>query len=371
MNDVTTKGFFKRQQLGEIFNNPMTRVKQTRNAGGGVYHSVFSTAGKPSFGDTYDSVGGSVTLKWMTAFPTLIHSLDLSDIDISNGVAIAKLQCLSDIDKTPYSFMEDAAEITSTLHLLRSPLKSALQLTRTFEHDYKLRRKRGYPHAKALADAWLTVRYGFRPLLYSINSGIDAMVKLKQPPRRRTSRGYWKDETSHQGTSTSNYGSGSSASMRWEDSFDISIRTGILYEMTNPLMKLNQALGFRAKDVPATVYELMPYSWVIDRFVNLTQVVHALMNLADPHVRILAAWEKTETSSIVKHQALSQTDPNWISTVAGDVVTDILISEARTPWLPSTADAQPVLNVRVDAAFVGDLASLALQRLKLGSFSSR
>lgn len=368
-NDVVVPGFKSLSAKGFIINNPMSSHKATRQAGGGSF-----TATGTNYTRTF-SGNGSLTLVEIP-YGTFINApnrSDLSKLDTASLNSRARLTALSEIDSTPYAFMEDAAEFHSTLSLLKNPLQSALALARTFNSDYAKRRKKGVPHVKALADAWLVYRYGFRPIMYSIANveKVFSGMNFTAPPLRRTSRGKARDAVKTQGSYSKNMGVGSTDTYVFADEVSFEATAGILYEMSSPYMNTPELLGFRAKDIPTTAYQLMPYSWVLDRFVDLTKVSKALMNLSDPKVKILAAWTTTNAQHITVDQWVAATRPTVSISVTGDQVVSTTVDKTRSVWYPSVADAAPVFNPRIDAAFTLDLASLILQRLKIGSFSSR
>lgn len=365
MADVVVENYFTRSAAGEVFNNPMSRTRSIQSCGGGLYFA--RNIANPS--ETYTGSGGSVTLA-NVPFSNIDRTTNYND-QVSGVLEQLKLEALSKIDSTPFNFMEDAAEIASTMRYLKDPLSALADLSRTFERDYKVRRKKGWPHAKALADAWLTSRYAVRPLMISIDNGYQALFKgkLVKSEERRTARTFAVFKADSSGIHST---PGPVAlNFDWSRQEDGHIRVGILYSVTNPARTALQSAGFRQRNIPVTAWQLLPYSWVVDRIVNLTQVLQALTNLADPGVQIIAAWVTERKNSIDKTQYISQDNPGWNVSVQGDILVQINESITRTPWIPTVGDAQPVVNLRIDTSFVLDLASLALQRLRLGSFDSR
>lgn len=371
MHDVVVADFQRRSAAGEIFNNPMSKIRSILDSGGGSFSFSHYT------GATYDITGdGSLTqyaLSTTASYPKSGSQPPPVSFD-SQLIALLQQEALAKIDSTPFAFMEDTAELASTIKLLGSPLNSINNVVRSFEKDYIVRRKKGYPHAVALANAWLEARYAIRPALYTADNLVSAFLKgqLVKEPARRTARAKASETVTSAGSYSAQLSAGNPIwDFSWELDADRDLRVGILYEVTNPVDTIHESLGFRMKDVPVTVWNLVPYSWAVDRLVNISNFIKAGMNLADPRVRILAAWITDKTNETRKIRFTGYSVPGWTGSAYGDLGVTIDNVTTRTPWHPSSANLEPIFRPKIDAAFMADLASLALQRIRLGSFDTR
>lgn len=368
MVDIVTPSFKLLQAEGSVIMNPMN-IWKSNTSGGSAYASAYET----DTGTTYLMSGSNYT-RWKEDNYPRTYVTGKTDngvsYDLANTIAIAKQEAIANIDSTDFRFGEDLVEIGKSLSYLRAPLASAADLLRTFEKDYARRRRRGITHVKAVADAWLSVRYGMRPIVTSMFNIHKAVNMLGSKPIRRTARGFARDEYEDNGTYTRSWGAGTGDVYNWERAENVNVRATIVYE-SRLLTKQLDLLGLRSKEIPSTVWAVMPYSWVVDRIVNVSRVVQGLMNLADPKLVIKGACVVVNSQKIVKKQLVDTYAPGWTVTTQGDVSVDFTDSKSRSVWAPSVSDMQPILQARIDLAFITDLASLALQRIKLGSFDTR
>lgn len=137
---------------------------------------------------------------------------------------------------------------------------------------------------------------------------------------------------------------------------------GILYSVSNPLQGFRFKYGLRNKDIPVTIWAVVPYSFMIDRVFHISAALRAVTNLADPDVHILAAWSR---SKIEDEETLSF-DSNWtypnsvpgVATVyvEGSKHKNKTFSYTRDVWKPTVADAIPPATY---AKFVDSFTKLA------------
>jgi hypothetical protein len=373
MTDHVTPHFRERIRSGEVINNPMNHEVYTKVAE--VGESTFSSN---QYGYYTKLVGVNPTdwqlsLLQYRASPTGDLIPDGPEYDLGKLVSLAKLKALEQIDASPYNFMEDLAEIQSTIHLLRNPLSDAKKLARTFEDKfYRLRRKDKLPSLVAFSNAWLSVRYGFRPIVLSLLNAHSALdIKTQKKPVRRVARGIEYATSEVEGDVFYPFASGSNEgdSYNWNRYDTVRVKANIIYEaplMTEPL----DLLGLRGKMIPRTAYNLLAYSWVVDRFVNLGANISALMNLADPRIRILGATYSINGISESRITFTGQSHTGYTITTSNTPSIHRKVEKVRMLWHPTVGDAAPIYNPRIDGQFAVDLTSLVLQRMHIGSFDT-
>lgn len=368
MIDVVTPNFKELQAQGSVIMNPLNKWTTETKAGAGYVNSYEQLTGK-----TYIASGSNLT-RWKEAnFPrtTIIGKADnQATYDRDGTVEIAIQKAIANIDSTDFRFGEDLVEIGKSLSYLRRPLESAADILRNFEKDYARRRRRGITHAKALADAWLSARYGMRPIVASMLNVHKASTFLGRKPERRTARGFANATYSDSGTYTRTWGAGTGDVYDWERYDELKVRATIVYE-GKPIVNNLDLLGLRGKEIPSTVWAVFPYSWVVDRFVNVSRVLQGLMNLADPKISIKGACVTVTETSTSKKQLVNTFAPYWTITGQGDVALDVNEYKTRSAFIPSVANLAPIWEPRLDLAFITDLTSLCLQRIRLGSFDTR
>lgn len=195
-----------------------------------------------------------------------------------NGLAALSVQrAYADIHATPMQGLVDLYELKMTFDLLKSPLKFILSSVAVFGKKRK-RRKRPKPTltdavrktkdaADNLASAWLQYVYGWIPLGYTIEAAIDALVvKMHNAPSKRA-----RART----TPIMQVGSKSAAMQFGEFNLVFQVETTEWRRATTTLCtqltygNWRQYTGTRVDDIPLALWEIIPYSFVADWFVNI------------------------------------------------------------------------------------------------------
>jgi len=371
MTDVVTPDFAKIVASGGIVNNPMQRtIVKMSTTGGGTYSGRANVCG-------YDSeiVGpGSISDQFDR---TYVFPGPTSSVDTSHLLAQAAQAVIAGIDATPYRFMEDGLEFHKTLATLRDPFKGAAELAEAFAWKRQKNLRKGMDLVSATAGAWLSYRYAFRPIAISISNIIGeyqnkVLAEKAQLAElgsfghtRRTSRNSKSDRDYNEGY----YYIGADPAQRWtmwkSKEVNVEVRCGIIYEVTNPISSFAEINGLRLKDLPSNLYNIIPYSWVLEHFVSVEKSIRGMVNLADPKVNILAAWQVVKENTVSKKRLHARTYPGYTYTINGDIFTTETESTTRSPWIPSVSDTLPVSNFEriKDAGFILDLASLVVKQL--------
>jgi hypothetical protein len=284
--------------------------------------------------------------------------------------AAARLQALGNVDRSPYGFAEDIAELHETLRFLRDPLKSIRDITELFRKTWRnpVTRRKGEKIEEisdAISNAWLQYQFALSPLVRSVNDAVEAAMTKVRRPDRRTARGgsEWTSSDSVEGWLNNYYRSAATVNET------VVVKAGILYEVSNPLKDWKFKYGLRFKNIPETLWAIFPLSFMVDRMFNLTQTIRGINAFLDPNVTMLGAWtssklSKVETVSFLEYdspivQSVLRMDPD-VETVKTD-------SYTRDPWVPSISDLVP--EVRTDrivdtSTKIADLAALCWQNLR-------
>lgn len=371
MSDVVTPNFKAIVASGGIVNNPMQRTiinidvdkVGTYSSRANVCGYDSEAEGPGSITDTYD--------RW------LVPGGPSNTVDTSNLLKQAAQAAIAGIDSTPYQFMEDLLEFHKTLAFLRDPFQGAAELAERFAWKRQKNLNKGMDLVSATAGAWLTYRYAVRPLAISIGNGITeyqnkVLARKAQLAElgsfgqsRRTSRNHQDGRSYSEGY----YYSGTDPAQRWtfwkSKEIMVTARCGVIYEVKNPISSFAEINGLRLKDLPHNLYNIIPYSWVLEHFISVEKSIKGMVNLADPKVNILAAWQVVDEKTTSKKRLISRTYPGYTYTIDGDTMTTYTNSVNRLPWIPSVSDTLPVTNFAKakDAGFIADMASLVVKRL--------
>lgn len=381
MTDVVTPNYQQKIADGHIINNPCVyTMLSTSSSGSGSIHYENVSWEYYLNGPVTRFRSGDSTLPGFRDNLAVSQPTDLR--------ARAKQQAIANIDSTPYAFGEDSLELRETIRFLKSPFGSLLNLSRGFKSSYKKRKrlyrlqtykptdkllkhleeaygnvnKADWRLLKAHADTWLQYRFAASPLVRSCIDVLDAYSSVPVTlPERLSSRGI--QTATEQASKTETYTDQTFDQlhmMSWD------VKASILYEVSNPIRDWRYRLGFRAKDWPTTFWQVMPYSFMVDRVVDVTSFSKGVINLLDPKVKILSACVREKTLDRYTHQ-LTSGGPYAVTT-NGEVVVDDEFIYDRQPWNPSIRDTVPTQTwgyLVKDATHVLDLASLILSNFKV------
>jgi hypothetical protein len=184
-------------------------------------------------------------------------------------------------------------EIGDALNTIRRPARNIFRLLNEYTNDVRRRARRvarGRPRSdpvfisdanKVISDTWLQYVFGLRPLMSDVKSGAEALARLAQRPREyiKTSA-YVNDESSFFddfSTFTREiypfvvY----SFSKRYSGGVTVRIVGEVKCEVTSPRTISAEVLGFTPENFVPTVWELIPYSFLVDYFTNIGDVISA------------------------------------------------------------------------------------------------
>lgn len=172
----------------------------------------------------------------------------------------------------------------------------------------------------AFSDSWLEYRYGWRILAFDIDALQELIQKLRDGISIRI-RAKGRSSTENMIRNSSGVGAsldfkgygGSGAQFRhsWQDSEYHGVRShaGVMIESY-----MRSAVTV---DPLLTMYELVPYSFVVDWFFNINKWLTALSPLLDE--RLLYAYKRVDYYKTRRWQVGPHSDPLWVSKLEGFV----------------------------------------------------
>jgi len=277
---------------------------------------------------------------------------------------------LSNIDNTPYQFGEDIGEIRETLRFLKNPISSLVELSTSFRRTYKNNRLKYRDISIAHANAYLQYRFALRPLLRSSSDALNAIAGgVSKVPLRRSANGFSNDTWS--GETQIKY-IGDPALNPWKRysllrNQETQIHATILYEFSNPVTGWRREAGLRAKDIPHTIWQLMPYSFVIDRAIDISSAIAGLVNLSSPSLTILAGSVATRDTVSEETSFTGRRYDPWTFSISPSIHKKEVFTYDRVEWSPSAADLIPPFHKEGlvdDVLKVTDLLALFLQNMR-------
>lgn len=306
MYDVVTPGASRRMSAGLIINSPMRRSKEVR-AGTGVGFKMRNTTAVPNQTQYWEADGDYLlcALGPPGHLSNVIPTTTLSSLILETSTA-----SLAGVSAPTQELLVSAAEFSKTIKMIASPARALCNLVQTYGRRNKLRNL-----SDAAAGSWLEYRYGWRPLMKDIQDGLEALEKVYSP--RMTSRAT-RSVTSELTGATSWVSQGGLLTHHGTSvtKADVTCRAYCLYEWLSSLFDSSRAHGVRISDIPSAMWELVPYSFVVDWFVNTTSLINALAPRGD--IRRLAEGyvlrTNTESTRIVTSTSYTGSVPGWTFT---------------------------------------------------------
>jgi hypothetical protein len=367
MTDVVTDRYRSRVRNGEIINNALTYSSSVKASGTGSWIQNHNTSSS-----SYSLQGdGSVTYHALLDVGFVPTSLSVT-LDDDKLVAVAKHHAIANIDSTPFDFFEDVLELSETIRFLRNPFTSINRILRVFNYRRSRLLKRNFRtevlRVKALADLWAQYRFAVAPLLRSAMEAMEAYETKVFRPKRRTARGHASKSGSDFVVRSFGIGGGQTLGFDITAEAETSVHAVIIYEHDNPLASWQFKLGLRAKDLPATMWEILPLSFMVDRVVGIKNTIQGLTNLSDPSVKILAGNVSVRKTSSLSRKLSENSIPGWSVQLSGDTYVESDFTLNRSPWQPSLSDVVPRVQLEGlvrDVETTLDLIAITLGFIKV------
>lgn len=192
-----------------------------------------------------------------------------------------------------------AAEAEKTANMMRAPLNGARTLAGKILTRKLSLIQRGLTASAAAAQAWLEYRFGWKPLLYDIEGIIEAASKQRPSPddllvSRAAIPVRWK---SGRLSTTTVIPGLSQCDVDYEQSFEAVVSGGVIYQVVDGSYAefRSRSLGLSLRDVPSSLWELVPYSFVVDRFAAVGPWLQA--TIPNTSVRVRGSWVTTKKTT--------------------------------------------------------------------------
>lgn len=212
-------------------------------------------------------------------------------------------------------------ELRETLHLIKNPASAFRSLITDYVGACRRTSRRLSPRdtVKHISNQWLEFSFGMLPLLSDISDGYKALERLYfNLPTKYVSAKESRDYEVNVLTKNS---------ALWAQYFPVLVHcksTGTYSRTWRGEVRLamqgigsppSEALGFTIRDFIPTVYELIPYSFLVDYFTNIGDILEAAsFNQAD------LIWNCSTSRSTVDKQL--QVDPKAPSFISGGELLD-------------------------------------------------
>lgn len=395
MWDVVTPDFVKLRNKGRIVSNPMTKFRTTNDVTYGDIRGYYKyTTGLPTGAYTQTNHNHAIIEGLNRNWPAVTsNSLEVS---INNACVEAITESLARNNSPHLQGAVGLAEMHKTLQLMKDPLVNARRLAERYSQNVhkniEMRWRKLSPKQQALARAsgrdtslpvhpfwedctafatseWLRFRYGFRPLMKDI---ADLGKALLNPRREReTARASYSGTGSIVQTDStfSIWLAGNNAisetinvSMRDVKTESWTVRASVLSEFD---MNVHSEYGLGVSDTPARLWELMPYSFVVDWFTNVGSFISSVV--PQPGVtqldRSLVVTRRTTHQRFTTGASLGIGNPNYWGVQHNSSCTDYTVFESTQRKQFLEADVGLVWHPNLTKARIVDAVALVIAPL--------
>lgn len=335
MIDTVTPDYHKRVARGEIIVNPMYQTTASRSIQPISYAAERTNylpgPCPPNYVEyyynspTFFGAGGGVS------------HLPVPGISVNNLRSLAATEARGNIQAPDLDSASFIAELRQTINMFRNPIAGFTRIAKRAR-----RAKRSDPRyiestvLDYMSSAWLQYRYGIMPLVYTAEDAVKALKASTHRRIRHTARGDASDKGSQTETTTGVAYGNWLTDVEVRTDLNYEVRCGIIYE--HSLSDINN-FGTNARDIPGAVWEVVPFSFVVDWFFNTADYIAAISPTIG--VKELGSWT---------------TKMSDISTVKTVVGTSYTASPSTSVELSSPQGSQTMSNVtktRIPGAPIG------------------
>lgn len=348
IEDVVIPNFHERSKNGEVFFNPMTRVRETH------IHTPNSAVGYSDDGKLRtEGTAESVTrLKVPSITPPSSRATDMNA-----AKSIASTNALSKASSAEILLLATLGEVKETKEMLLSALhhlRNLDTLLRSYERllsvytsvhsRSKLKStKQRYADLQKMylevESAWMQCRMGWRPFFYEVRSLYEAITQKERVyPKRQTFRGKSADVKYHIDDLIQwpSYGNVYFYKRSYDES--ITTRAGSLFQQR--VHGWPDVYGLTK--IPQTVWELSKLSWFVDYFFNVGEAIAACT--PDTFWEPLGSWIVQTSVQVFNIQLTGLTQGGWTWSVTGGSRTIVIETKIRTPGTSVGVHFRPKMN---------------------------
>jgi len=234
----------------------------------------------------------------------------------------ALMQFVSECLKAQRAFQGGVflGELKETLQFLRRPGMGVRKLLRNYLSELRKRSAKSRRMSRSsrlrvtkdsAASTWLETQFALKPLLSDIDGISDALWTLAQRQETMPVRGRGQGRVYHTKIDASINVGFASLYRCADDVSEINVKYYGAVKCETGATGTRQHLGALPRDFVPTIYELIPYSWLVDYFTNLGEIVSAVcFNRSD------IAWMNRGTR-LRRFRILTQATPTLLTPPPG------------------------------------------------------
>jgi len=337
-----TPGFHKKRRSGQLL--PYTNWFQEEFSGTlGVHPSRIKYTGNQA-GDYFSD--------WITGTRPSIYEAPIRYLNDSTLASIApdvsyllNQAAASAYSSHSYDLGTFLGELPETLKMLSNTVQRFKDIK-----DRKFRKLKHFDPHSFLLEA----RYGWSPMYRDLKAMHKQFLRQQKAITRVVGRSQASASTSASWTTTT------SDAMRtityaWQDAITVTCMASVAADYTQSAWKLNPV---------ATGYELIPYSFVVDWFWNLSQAIRASSLILGASALTACGGAKTTNTRTFTLTATAKSGCVYTQNPSGSATTSAICTSR---W-PTSVPYVPPIQVRLDGNKIADLIAMISQLKAMKAF---
>ena len=330
MSDCVVPNYHRYSNRGRTFFNPMSKSEKTINVGSGITVSELEATAQACsapynyFPRRRHTLSGIHVGRLLSGFrfdlsgSTLIPDKSaVTAADRSALITEVSTSCLNQIGREDSNLWETLAEADQILGTLASLLKSLSVVMPSASN-----------RVKTVAGAYLGWRYGLKPVLSDVENVARSLSKLTGKLRRTYRARGSLSSTSTTVTSGMPYMAAYYGTGTWTTRSSLTVRAMSLHEYYADVLS---NAGFTLRGLLTLPWELIPYSFVLDWFINLGDYIGSLVpeGTASQLGSCLVIEETTDVD--FTYQATSATGGYRLVTAPSGACSSHCVTKSREP----------------------------------------
>lgn len=300
ITDVPHRGYVRRQAAGEVIMSPVEILTDDRST---TPTLMITTPTHPTWGSR--RFEGDCACQWKDNKSEDRPAWFLQDIERAKVEVVNN--CFAKAYTSTSMSLVTLAEAGKTLKMLRRPFSSALSnLTKIARRRDRLIQK-GQNLSDATTSAWLEYRLGWKPVLYDIKLTMQAFERVMTNPEieRQVFRAGKRLSLKQSGTYYPPVSGLTSCLTEWNHNVDVKISAGAVFDIAADSLyhSASKAFGLSLTDLPAAGWELIPLSFVVDRFLDVGTWLNAIV--ATPGMTLRGSWLSVVDDDLVLNEIVS------------------------------------------------------------------
>lgn len=280
------------------------------------------------------------------------------DIDHLANIALTKLY--AKIDAAPIQSIVSIAEFHKTVASLRAAFIGVLRAIRGIHRIRRLLLRGAITSAKA-ANMYLEVRYGLRPIYYDVISAVEALNSYGKVKRKRYCAMAADTKTDQENFSVY-YANNYEATGRCTLNASLTVLAGAIVDGKLSTNGLIDVAGL--DEIPGSLWELVPFSFIVDWFVNVGDFIAAYT--PKPDVDIKGTWVTVRDRRTRTAQCYTYRDLYDFQSCGSVGINGTYVENTTTRYANPEKPQLPQFNIRLNWLKILDL--LAILRTNASTF---